>query len=85
MKPCQSKQVLSIDLNDLFPGCLTEVVGASIGSSALYCMVWTMHVSALLIVVPLNSRLAVLLQASVHVLISGFRPPMYVKKAEADQ
>lgn len=44
-----------------------------------------MHASALVIAVPLNPRLAVLLQASVHVLISGFRIPMYVKKAEADQ
>lgn len=44
-----------------------------------------MHASALLIaVVPLNSRLAILLQASVHVLISGFRLPVYINKAEAD-
>ena len=34
LKPCQSKRVLSVGLNDLFPGCLAEGVGASIQSSA---------------------------------------------------
>lgn len=51
LKLCQSKEVLSISLNDLFPGYLTEVVGASTRSSTLQCIAWAMHASGLLIAV----------------------------------
>lgn len=86
LKLCQSKEVLSVSLNYLFPGCLPEVVDASAGSSARQCIAWAMRASGLLVaIVSLSSQLAVLFQASVPVLIFGFRLPMYVKKAEADQ
>lgn len=62
LKLCQSKEVLSISLNELFPGYLTEIVGASTGSSALQCIAWATHALGLFVaVVSLHSKLAVLL------------------------
>lgn len=54
--------MLSVSLNDLFPGYLTEIIGASTGSSALQRIAWAVHASDLLVaVVSLHSKLAVLL------------------------